>query len=481
MADQLKNVVDGTAQSMIQKGSGLQVVVGLGQSGLSAVNYLLEQGYAVAVTDGNPNPSLASALPEAVQIRQFGAIDGDLLVLASRVVISPGVSLELPAVARALALGIPVVSDVQLFCEAFSAPIVAITGSNAKSTVTTLVGEMAKEAGVKVGVGGNIGIPALTLLKSPLDLAVLELSSFQLETISQLNAKVAVVLNMLPDHLDRHGDMLNYHRAKHRIFQGVQSVVINRDDALSRPLVGDAIAKISFGENAPDLNQYGLIQSGGEIFLARGSQRLLNANELKIKGKHNLLNALAALALGELAGLPLPSMLATLKRFEGLPHRCQFITQIDGVDYFNDSKGTNIGSTIAAISGLGAVYAQNQDQSTDQQNCIVLILGGQGKGQDFSELCPITNQFVSHVLLIGEDAQNIENALKKADLKDTIILKHCQDFNGVFATLPDLLSQAKPNVKAVLLSPACASFDQFSGYTDRGDQFIQRVLAMQNQ
>jgi len=221
--------------TLIHKGSGLQVVVGLGQSGLSVAHYLTEQGYRVAVTDNNSTPVLAEQLPAAVEIRQFGGIDSELLLQAARIIISPGISLATEAVAQARQANIPVVSDIQLFCEACSAPIVAITGSNAKSTVTTLVGQMAGDAGVQVGVGGNIGVPALNLLANKeMELAVLELSSFQLETVTNLGAQVATVLNMSPDHLDRHGDMLGYHQAKHRIFQGAKSVVVTEYDCANR-------------------------------------------------------------------------------------------------------------------------------------------------------------------------------------------------------------------------------------------------------
>ncbi|WP_037030924.1 UDP-N-acetylmuramoyl-L-alanine--D-glutamate ligase, partial [Psychrobacter sp. TB47] len=314
-------------ETLLHKGSGLQVVVGLGQSGLSVANYLTKQGYRVAVTDNQSQPTLADQLPAAVDIRQFGAIDAELLQQAARIIISPGISLDTDAVAAARRANIPVVSDIQLFCEACTVPIVAITGSNAKSTVTTLVGQMAADAGVNVGVGGNIGVPALTLLANPdMQLAVLELSSFQLETVSNLGAQVATVLNMSPDHLDRHGDMLGYHQAKHRIFQGAKSVVINREDALTRPLVADNLPRLSTGIHAPDKGHYGLITDPeGQIYLARGTERLLSADKLPIKGRHNLLNAQAALALGELAGLPLDSMLNTLQQFTGLEHRCQYV------------------------------------------------------------------------------------------------------------------------------------------------------------
>ncbi len=461
-------------ESLIHKGSGLQVVVGLGQSGLSAARYLAEQGYRVAITDSQPAPTLAAQLPTAIEIRQFGAIDAELLQQAARIIISPGISLELEAIAAARQANIPVVSDIQLFCEACEVPIVAITGSNAKSTVTTLVGQMAADAGIDVGVGGNIGVPALSLLANPhMQLAVLELSSFQLETVTNLGAQVATVLNMSPDHLDRHGDMLGYHQAKHRIFQGAKSVMINREDALTRPLVADNLPRLSTGIHAPDKGHYGLITDpDGQIYLARGTERLLSADKLLIKGRHNLLNAQAALALGELAGLPLDSMLVTLQHFTGLDHRCQYIASAAGIDYFNDSKGTNIGSTMAAIEGLGAVYAPKDGK-------LLLILGGQGKGQQFGELTPFINQYVSQVLCIGEDSQQIEQHLRANKLSNEVTLHQCQTLDGAFAMIKQVTVSSLSQVQAVLLSPACASFDQFSGYAARGEYFGQLVAQLE--
>ncbi|WP_201589975.1 UDP-N-acetylmuramoyl-L-alanine--D-glutamate ligase [Psychrobacter sp. Pi2-51] len=457
-------------ETLLHKGSGLQVVVGLGQSGLSVANYLTKQGYHVAVTDSQPTPALAEQLPAAVDIRQFGTIDAELLQQAARIIISPGISLDTDAVAAARHANIPVVSDIQLFCEACTVPIVAITGSNAKSTVTTLVGQMAADAGVNVGVGGNIGVPALNLLANPdMQLAVLELSSFQLETVTNLGAQVATVLNMSPDHLDRHGDMLGYHQAKHRIFQGAKSVVINREDALTRPLVADNLPRLSTGIHAPDKGHYGLITDPeGQIYLARGTERLLSADKLQIKGRHNLLNAQAALALGELAGLPLDSMLNTLQQFTGLEHRCQYVATAASLDYFNDSKGTNIGSTMAAIEGLGAVYAPKDGK-------LLLILGGQGKGQKFGELTPFINKYVSQVLFIGEDAKQIEQHLRATKLSDEVALHQCQTLENAFATIQQVTISSLSQVQAVLLSPACASFDQFSGYAARGEHFSQLV------
>lgn len=467
---------------LIQKGSGLQVVIGLGQSGLATANYLAKRGYSVAVTDGNAAPKLAEQLDKNIEIRAFGAIDAELLLQAQRIIISPGVALNTPAVAQAKQAGIAIVSDIQLFKDACTAPIVAITGSNAKSTVTTLVGQMAKDAGIKVGVGGNIGVPALSLLDDEqlgdnMELAVLELSSFQLETVTNLGAKVATVLNMSPDHLDRHGDMLGYHQAKHRIFQGAQSVVVNRDDALSRPLIADNTPRISIGSNAPDLGEYGIITEGdGSLYLAKGTQKLLAADQLKVKGKHNLVNALAAIALGELAGIPLESMLQTLQDFSGLPHRCQFVDNVAGIDYFNDSKGTNVGSTQAAILGLGSVYSSNSHGKTK----LMLILGGQGKGQNFGELVPLVNKYVSQILLIGEDAKLIAEHLQQANLSDDVDMYHYQTLDQAMDKAQSLLGSSLSQIGAVLLSPACASLDQYSNYNERGEHFCQLVDALKS-
>ena len=446
---------------LIQRG-GLKVVAGLGISGVSAVNLLHERGYQVAVTDSRTHPPGHDQIPAGIQT-SFGQLDTELLLQAEEIILSPGLAPQLPEIQQATAKGIPVVGDIQLLRRATEVPIVAITGSNAKSTVTTLIGLMAKEAGKKVAVGGNLGRPALDLLKDQPELIILELSSFQLETTSLLNAEVAVVLNMSEDHLDRHGDMLGYHAAKHRIFQGVKKVVFNRDDALSRPLVPDAVPVQSFGLNAPDMNQYGVLRdTDGTLWLARGRERLLKSTEMYIQGTHNIANALACLALGEAIGLPLNSMLETLKSFKGLAHRCEYVDTVNNVRYYNDSKGTNIGATLAAIEGLGAAIAPRKGK-------VVVILGGQGKGQDFKALRAAVQQYVKTVVLIGEDALKIEQSIEGS----TEILKA--------ATLQEAvqLCHAKADAEdVVLLSPACASFDMFKGYDDRGHQFVACVKAL---
>ncbi|WP_280179267.1 UDP-N-acetylmuramoyl-L-alanine--D-glutamate ligase [Acinetobacter nosocomialis] len=446
---------------LIQRG-GLKVVAGLGISGVSAVNFLHEQGYQVAVTDSRPTPPGYDQIPADVKT-SFGQLDQELLLQAEEIILSPGLAPQLPEIQAAIAKGISVVGDIQLLRRATDVPIVAITGSNAKSTVTTLMGLMAKDAGKKVAVGGNLGRPALDLLKDQPELLVLELSSFQLETTSHLNAEVAVVLNMSEDHLDRHGNMLGYHQAKHRIFQGVKKVVFNRDDALSRPLVPDTTPMQSFGLNAPDLNQYGVLRDAdGTLWLARGLQRLIKSSDLYIQGMHNVANALACLALGEAIGLPMESMLETLKHFKGLEHRCEYVKTVHDVRYYNDSKGTNVGATLAAIDGLGAAIEVKKGK-------VALILGGQGKGQDFTLLRSSIEKYAKVVVLIGEDAPVIEQAIQGA----TKIL-HA-------ATLKEAVELCQRETQAedvVLLSPACASFDMFKSYNDRGQQFVACVNSL---
>ena len=443
---------------LIQRG-GLKVVAGLGISGVSAVNFLHEKGYRVAVTDSRAVPPGHDQIPADVQT-SFGQFDQDLLLSAEEIIISPGLDPKLPEIQAAIVKGIPVISEIQVLRRATDKPIVAITGSNAKSTVTTLIGLMAENAGKKVAVGGNLGRPALDLTKDDPELYILELSSFQLETTSNLNAEVAVVLNLSEDHLDRHGDMMGYHTAKHRIFQGVKKVVHNRDDSLTRPLVPDATPMQSFGLNAPDMNQYGVLrETDGTMWLARGRERLLKSSDMYMQGTHNVANALACLALGEAIDLPLDSMLETLKTFKGLEHRCEFVKDVNGVRYYNDSKGTNIGATLAALDGLGAAIEVQQGQ-------VAIILGGQGKGQDFTALRESLSKFAKVAVLIGEDRPVIEKAIE-----GTTTLLHAESLAEAVALCQQ---NTQPN-DVVLLSPACASFDMFSGYPQRGHQFVALV------
>jgi UDP-N-acetylmuramoylalanine--D-glutamate ligase len=442
---------------LIQR-EGLRVVVGLGKTGLSCVRYLRQLGYKVAVNDTRTNPpNLAELHAEFPDVEvSLGQLDEALLLTAHEIITSPGISIQEPALLFAHNTGINIIGDIELFCRAVDKPIVAITGSNAKSTVTTLVGLMAQNAGVKVAVGGNLGTPVLELLNEDAELYVLELSSFQLETTHSLRAAAATVLNISEDHMDRYANLMAYHKAKHRIYRNCHFYVTNRQDMLTTPLLPDMIPHTSFGLDTPDLRSYGIIKEQGKSYLAKGQTKLLDTSEMAIFGEHNMANALAALALGEAVNLPMDAMLHTLKTFTGLAHRCQLIATQQGIAWYNDSKGTNVGATLAAINGLGAAISGK----------VILIAGGVGKGQDFSPLSSALAQYGKAVLLMGEDAPKIDQAVQ-ADIAKIYV----SDLNHAVKTAQQLAQAGD----VVLLSPACASFDMFKHYEDRGQQFVESV------
>lgn len=438
------------------------LVVGLGQTGLSCARYLSEHGVEVAITDSRDHPPALDELQEAYpDIAVFvGGFNAEAFKRATCLIVSPGISLREPLIAEARARGTEVVGDIELFARNVDAPVIAITGSNGKSTVTSLLGEMAKAAGLDVRVGGNIGVPALDLLHEPRpDIYILELSSFQLETTESLNARAAVILNISEDHMDRYHDLTDYTAAKAKIYNGSGALVVNLDDErvmATVNLLKQGRTLLGFTKNKPDENQLGICVKDNKDWLCDGDDLLLQVDELKIKGKHNTVNVLAALALGKEVGIPLTAMIKAIKEFSGLPHRSQWIAEKNNINWYNDSKATNVGATIAAIKGIEA-------------NKIILIAGGQAKNQDFSSLKDIVANKVKHLILLGEDAELLKNEL--ADLTTT--------------TLVSDISQAviKANEVAesgdvVLLSPACASFDMFSGYEQRGDSFIVAVRGM---
>ncbi|QJP11333.1 UDP-N-acetylmuramoyl-L-alanine--D-glutamate ligase [Pseudomonas multiresinivorans] len=435
-----------------------RIVVGLGKSGMSLVRYLARQGVPFAVADTRANPPELATLREQypqVEVR-CGDLDADFLCRAQELYVSPGLSLRVPALIEAAARGVRMSGDVDLFARHAKAPIVAITGSNAKSTVTTLVGDMAKAAGKRVAVGGNLGTPTLDLLADDVELYVVELSSFQLETCERLNAEVATCLNVSEDHMDRYDGMADYHLAKHRIFRGAKQVVVNRADALSRPLIADNVPCWTFGTNKPDFKAFGLIEEDGEKWLAFQFDKLMPARDLKIRGAHNQSNALAALALGHAVGLPFEPMLQTLREFAGLAHRCQWVRERNGVNYYDDSKATNVGAALAAIEGLGA----------DIDGKLLLIAGGDGKGADFHDLRGPVAQHCRAVVLLGRDAELVSAAIGNAVPKVRV--------NTLEEAVEHAADLALPG-DAVLLSPACASLDMFKNYEERGRLFAKAV------
>ena len=437
------------------------LIVGLGTTGLSVARFLMAQGAEIAITDSREKPpgldQLQAGLPDVAVF--VGGFDPQAFARAECLVVSPGVSLRDPLIVEARARGVEILGDVEIFARFVAAPVIAITGSNGKSTVTTLVAEMARHSGVKTAMGGNIGTPVLDLLPEQPELYVLELSSFQLETTTSLEPAAATILNISEDHMDRYTSLSDYVAAKSRIYHGNGTLVVNQDDPQVRAtlaLVHHGRTVLRFGLGEPAGKDFGLCEADGETWLCRGRERLIAERELKIRGRHNTANALAALALGTAVGLDPAAMLEVVRAFPGLPHRTQWVTERNGVSWYNDSKATNVGAALAAIEGIPAQK-------------IVLIAGGQGKGQDFSDLRDAVAWHCRAVILLGEDADRLAVALG-----DSVALVKVGNMQEAVARAAEL---ARPG-DAVLLSPACASFDQFTGYAERGEKFIQAVEAL---
>lgn len=435
----------------------IAVIAGLGATGLSVVRHLLARGWQVRVTDTRDTP------PGLVDLRalqpamtaSLGALDESLLDGADCLVVSPGLAVSGPFFERARALGIEVLGDIELFARAHSGRVAAITGTNGKSTVTSLLAHMAAVAGIRVRSGGNLGPPALQLLEGEAaDLYVLELSSYQLETTQSLQVAAATVLNVTPDHMDRYADLQAYAEAKARIFAHCDVAVVNLDDAQTvvMPLAGQQVAGFSVKQATAD---WGLQQQGEQIWLSRRGEALLALQDLRIGGLHNAANALAALALGDALGLPMSAMLEALRSFAGLPHRAAWVADVRGVRYINDSKGTNVGATLAAVAGYAGP--------------LLLILGGDGKQQDFAPLRQALAGKLRLALLIGRDAALIAQALQ-----DACPLQHCDSLEQAV----QVAAQAAQPGDTVLLSPACASLDMFRDYSHRGSVFADAVARL---
>ncbi|HDX8999570.1 TPA: UDP-N-acetylmuramoyl-L-alanine--D-glutamate ligase [Klebsiella michiganensis] len=423
------------------------VIIGLGMTGLSCVDFFMARGVTPRVMDTRVAPAGLDKLPEAVE-RYVGGLNEDWLLTADLIVASPGIALAHPSLSAAADAGVEIVGDIELFCREAQAPIIAITGSNGKSTVTSLVGEMAKAAGLNVGVGGNIGLPALMLLDAERELYVLELSSFQLETTSSLRAAAATILNVTEDHMDRYPlGLQQYRAAKLRIYENARACIVNADDALTMPVRGADDRCISFGV---DVGDYHLNRQQGETWLRVKGEKVLNVKEMKISGQHNYSNALAALALADAVGLPRASSLKALTTFTGLAHRFQLVLEHNGVRWINDSKATNVGSTEAALNGLhldGTLY---------------LLLGGDGKSADFTPLSRYLTGDNVRLYCFGRDGAQL------AALRPDVAVQT--------ETMEQAMRQIAPQVVAgdmVLLSPACASLDQFKNFEQRGDIFAR--------
>ena len=438
--------------------SGHALVVGLGETGLSCVRHLAGLHRKVVAVDSRQRPprlaAVESEFPE-VEIR-CGGFDAPVFDTAAEIIVSPGVSVREPALQAAAMRGVRIIGDIELFARAADAPIVAITGSNGKSTVTSLVSAMAKRGGVRAGSGGNLGPPALSLLGRGYELYVLELSSFQLETTNALRPAAATVLNVSADHLDRYESFDEYVAAKRRVFSRDTVVVANLDDPLASRLGADRGSTIGFSTRAHPQARWYVEGSGSETRIMRRGAPVMPVDSVPIAGMHNVSNVLAAFALGEAVGLDLGAMSAAVETCAGLPHRCETVASRGGVRWINDSKGTNVGATVAAIDGAGA------------QGPVVLIAGGVAKGADFSPLLAPARRHVRCAVLIGRDAPRLDAALGRCTE-----VRHAPDL----AAAVDVAAQIARTGDTVLFSPACASFDMFANFEARGDAFRQIVLA----
>lgn len=414
-------------------------VIGLGKTGLSCVDFFRQKEATVQVIDTRENPIGAEQLDKNIPL-YTGSLKSEWLLNSDLIIISPGLAVARPEIQQAIQAGIEVVGDVELFCREAKAPIIAITGSNGKSTVTTLTTEMAKQAGLKVGMGGNIGVPVLSLLEEDYDLFVLELSSFQLETTYSLKAKAATILNISEDHMDRYRSLADYRNAKLRIYENAEHIIVNGEDAQTYP--EQAVKNvIRFAEqNAEYSIRNGIIYSGDTA--------IISTNKMLISGRHNEMNALAAIALAEAAHIPREGIVKGLQVYGGLPHRFQTVATNDGVRWINDSKATNVGSTVAALNGLrvaGKLY---------------LLLGGDGKSADFSALKPLINKPNIICYCFGKDGQELAKLSEQSVLRET---------------MQEAIAAIRPQLKKgdmVLLSPACASLDQFKNFEQRGEVFV---------
>ncbi|WP_374482718.1 UDP-N-acetylmuramoyl-L-alanine--D-glutamate ligase [Zoogloea sp.] len=451
--------------------SDLTLVLGLGESGLAMARWLAGQGVALRVADSRAVPPGVDRLRDEVPAAELatGPFEPALLDGVSRVAISPGVDPRQPLVVTARQRGIPVVGEMDLLVQALEAlgvreqtKIIAITGTNGKTTTTTLAGEMVRACGVDGVVAGNISPAALDVLMERQAAGqalpavwVLELSSFQLETAPALGAVSATVLNVTDDHLDRYDGLDDYAATKAAVFQGAGVQVLNREDPRVAAMALPGRRVFTFGVDAPTgVDDFGVVQAADGEWLMRGAERLLARSELQLAGNHNVANALAALALGEAAGLPRHSLVAALKAFRGLPHRVELVAERgDGVTYYDDSKGTNVGATVAALEGL--------------RRKVVLIVGGDGKGQDFSPLKDAFARYARAVVLIGRDARTIEEAVAGCGVP----LLHAADMD---AAVLEANARAEAG-DVVLLSPACASLDMFRNYAHRAQVFIDAV------
>lgn len=440
-----------------------RLVVGLGLTGLSTMRFLRSQGLSFSALDTRENvPDIDLIREEFVGVTILTGVNyADVISTATEIFLSPGIAIDDPLLADAITAGATITGDIDLFARYANAPVIAITGTNAKSTVTMLVGEMAKAVGKNVAVGGNLGTPMLDLIAPERELYVLELSSFQLERAAAFDVEVACILNLSDDHLDRHGNMLRYHQAKQHVYRSAKTAIFNREDKLTYPLARVGLKQNSFGAVVQGAEELGLSIIDGREFIVKGFKPVLAVDEISLIGRHNVNNIMAALAIADAAGFDLDAVCQCARTFKGLPHRCELVADIEGVRYVNDSKATNVGASIVALKGLVPSI----------QGKLILIAGGQTKAANFTEFGKMLSKLNCVALLMGEGADEIAHAISIVNQSENCQVEHVASMQQAVKKAYELSQRGD----VVLLSPACASFDMFKNYEVRGSEFANEV------
>ncbi len=460
------------------------LIVGMGGTGLSCARFLRQKNCAFAFADSRNEPPSLNEVKE--KYSPLDILTGDFnleirleksledFAVYKQILVSPGVSIRSKLFSSLIEQGCLIIGDVELFAQVVDKPVIAITGSNGKSTVTTLVEKMTQDCGIKSIAGGNLGIPALDLLETQSDLYILELSSFQLETTHSLKTVSATVLNVSEDHMDRYNDLDDYRMVKESIYKNTENAILNADEKKTFEHVMNVLdsddeqyAVISFGEEASKTT-YGLLNNKS---LVCGEHEIIPVSDIKLKGTYNYLNILAALALLKPMQLDLQKQIQTIKEYSGLPHRCEWVDKVNGVEFYNDSKGTNTGATIAAIDGFERI--NNKEYS---QRNIILIAGGVGKDADFTELGFVIERKIKSTVLMGSDAKLIETCALNAGAKNDSLYS-VDSMQDAVSTAAKLATSGD----VVLFSPACASFDMYQNYMKRGDDYKEKVLALKGE
>ncbi len=457
------------------------LIVGMGKTGLSCARFLQQKDCQFSFADSRKNSSLSADIRKEFPLADILTGDFDINEFRrfQQIIVSPGISIRSGLFTSLKEQGCFILGDIELFAQVVDKPVIAITGSNGKSTVTTLVEKIANHCGVKAIAGGNLGLPALDLLSTQSDLYILELSSFQLETSYSLKTLSATVLNVSEDHMDRYTGIQDYRKVKETIYNNTDYAIVNIEEEIILEHIISHVEKkeqhyfvILFGDHEPDNKDYGLIKAADHFALMKGKHKILTSNESKLTGTYNYLNILAAMALLEPLQLDEKKQIAAIKDYTGLEHRCEWVAEFNRVQFYNDSKGTNTAATIAAIDGIAATDGITATDSFDKKK-IILIAGGVGKDADFTELGYVIEEKIKFTVLMGVDAELIKSSAVSAGVKDDSLYSAASMQQAVLKAY----ALAQPG-DVILFSPACASFDLYENYRQRGDDFKEKVMTL---